>query len=255
MTNLRNIQVMEQLLNVLIKKISKYTSRGYAANLIAKAIMSLRSENECLNNILINETRYEEGINTFSISEDINDIDSYQFYSALENLIKKTMEGFDNNVDIHFLNELRKDLPDIFYFIDNLDVKKYNKNKKQIMIVDNNKELVESIITGFKNISDEYEFTDANSGVQCFDLLTSGYNPEIIILNYMMPDEKGKYIFKRLKKNEGWKKIPVILIADKNDYLKNNFLKELKEEILELPFKVEELKYIIDEKLSVKNII
>ena len=255
MTNLRNTQLMEQLLNVLIKKIGNYTSRGFAANLIGKAIMSLRDENECLNNVLINETRYEEGINSFSISEDINYIDSYQFYNALKNLIKKTMEGFDNNVDIHFLNELRRDLPDIFYFIDNLDEKKYNKNKKQIMIVDNNKEIVDSIISGFKNISDEYEFTDANSGVQCFDLLTSGYNPEIIILNCMMPDEKGRYIFKGLKKNEDWNKIPVIFISDKNDYLKNNFLRELKEEILEVPFKVEELKYIIDEKLSMKNII
>jgi CheY-like chemotaxis protein len=253
MTNLRQTQLMHELLSNLIKKIGSYTSRGFATNLIAKAILDLRDENECFNYVLINETRYEEGINAFTVSEDINGVYSYEFYSALKNLIEVTMKCFDNQVDIHFLNELRKDLPDIFYFIDNLDSEKRNFDKKQVMIVDDNKKLVDLVVKGFNNITEEYEFTEANSGVQCFDLLTSGYTPEIIILSYMMPDEKSKQIFTRIKNNELWKNIPLILITKKDDSINEDLVKKSNDDCISLPFELVDLKKRIDQRLSIKN--
>jgi CheY-like chemotaxis protein len=247
MTNLRQIQIMENLLQTLIEKISKYTTRGFAANLIAKAIIDLRDENESFTYILINEMRYEEGINSLVVSEEINYVDSDKFYRALKALIQKTMECFDNGVDIHFLNDLRKDLPDVFYFIDNLDEKKSYKTKKQIMIIEESLDLIESVKNEFKKISDEYEITGTNSSVECFDLLLSGYQPGLILLDITMSDNKGKYIFNRLKKSSNWSDIPVVFLTKKNNLLNDSFSEFSVNKYITKPFEIDYLKGKIDE--------
>ncbi len=253
MKNLRQTQIMQEVLRTLIKKIGNYTSRGYATNLIAKAILGLRDENDSFNYILVNETRYEEGFNALTVSEDINEVESYEFYSALKSLIEEIMKYFENQMDVHFLNELRNDLPDVFYFIDNLESQKKDFDKKQVMIVDDNKKLIDLVVKGFSDISEEYEFTEANSGVQCFDLLTSGYTPEIIVLSYMMSDDKSEEIFTRIKNNDSWKNIPVILITGKDDSAGEDIIKQSKDDFISVPFEVIDLKKRIDQKLSVKK--
>jgi len=253
MTNLRQLQVMEHVLQVLTEKIGKYTSNGFAANLIGKAVMSLRDENECLNYILINETRYSEGINALSVSEEIISINSYQFFSAIKALIDTTIGRFDDNTNIHFVNELREELPDIFYSIDNLDILKKEAIKQEILVVDDTSNLMEFLKNGFQGISSEYTITGAMSGVECFDLLASEYAPNLILLNMSMADNKGQDIFSRLKKNPVWRDIPILMLSGNTDAFHQGCVDVYIQDFLTKSFTLLELKNKIDNVLHAKK--
>ena len=250
MDNLRQMQIMGRLLQILTEKIGERTSIGFATISISKAILDLRNKHDCFNYILINETRYTEGLNALTVSEEINAVDSYEFYSAIKGLIERTMVGFDDNMDIGFINELRKILPDIFYVLDNLDKEKIDKTKQEIMIIGDNTDLIETLINGFKEISSGYEITGANSGVKCFDLLAGGYKPKLIVLDTMMSDMKGKDIFNRLKNSSTWKNIPVVLLAEKTDSSSNDFSELSAQDYVTKPFEITDLKNRIDNVLK-----
>lgn len=250
MSDLRQLQIMQKVIQVLIEKISCYTSKGFAANLVCKAIMTLRDDNNCFNFIIVNEMRYEEGANAFTVSEDFNYVNSHEFYSSLKNLIEKIMECFDENIDIHFVNDLRNEIPDIFYAIDNLDDIKNNDTKQQIMIVDDNLDLIETVKKGLHRISDEYEITGANSGVECFDILSSGYTPKLILLDIMMSGDKGLDIFNRLKRSSNWNDIPVVLLGANDDSFKNDFIEFSVQGYITKPFEIIDLKKRIDKVLN-----
>jgi len=158
MTNLGHMQILEHVLQVLTEKIGKYTSIGYAATLIGKAVMSLRKENECLNYVLINETRYSEGINAFSVSREIVSMNQYQVYSGINALINKTTEGFADGAYTYFLDELRKELPEIFFSLDNLDTLKKESNTHDILIVDESVEFFHYLKGSFQKITQDYSF-------------------------------------------------------------------------------------------------
>jgi len=248
MENLRQLQIMKKVIQVLIDKIAVYTSRGFAANLVSKAILTLRDEKPCFNHILINEMRYEEGLNTFTVSEDINYVDSYEFYSAVKALIEKTMICFDENIDIHFVNDLRKDIPDIFYAIDNLNQGKYHKNK--IMFIDSDLQFIEEIKEGFSNDTNDYDITIANSSVECFDFLASGYSPDLIVINIMMAEDKGHYIYSKLKDNSTWKNIPIILLTKNQDSSEDIYSGLAEQDYIIKPFEIKNLKKTIDKVLN-----
>lgn len=250
MTNLNQLNAMKHLLQVLIEKIGKRTSKGFATISISKAVMNLRNEYDCFNYILINENRYTEGIKAITVSEEIGSIDSYKFYSAMKALIEKTTECFDTTADIFFTQELRESLQDIFYTLDNLDKEKKDNMKQKIMLVDDNQDLIKTVIKGFNKISNEYEITGVNSGVECFDLLTSGYTPKLILLDIMMPNAKGWNILTRLKGKSAWKDIPVIFITAKIDSFSKDFSKLSAQDYITKPFEIRELRVRIDKVLK-----
>jgi len=246
MTDIRQYQVFDNFLRVLTSGIGKYTSPGFAVILVSKNIMRLRDEYDCFNSIIINENRYSEGLNALTVSEDINEIDPYQFYSGIKALIEKTLEGFETNADIEFLNNLHEKIPDIFYAIKNLDKIKKENIQKGIMIVDDDYDTIETVKNGIHQISKKYMITGANSGVQCFDLLTGDYKPQLIILNILMSEKKGWEIFERIKRNSSWKDIPIILMTSENDEYSNIYCKDHMQECIVKPFEINDLKLSID---------
>ncbi len=59
-----------------------------------------------------------------------------------------------------------------------------------------------------------YEIISTNNGLEGFDLVTSE-NPDIILLDLMMPDIDGWDIYHQLKSNDQTEKIPVVVISAK----------------------------------------
>jgi len=138
----------------------------------------------------------------------------------------------------------------IFFFEDNSDEIKKNDTKQQIMMVDDNLDLIEMVKKGFHRISDGYAIMGVTSGVECFDLLASGFIPELIILDIMMPGMKGWDVIERLKRNSKWKDIPVVFLTAKADSDSKKRGMEIAEDYITKPFKIIDLKQKIDKILN-----
>ncbi len=250
MKDLNQLYIMQHVLDVLIAKIGKRTSKGFAAVSISKAIMVLRDEYDCFNYVIINENRYTEGGNSLTVSEEINTVDSYEFYSSLKALIEKTFQCIDTTSDIYFVNEVRESLSDVFYTINNLEEIEKNKDKQKIILVDDDPDLIETVTKVLDKISDEYEIIGANSGVEFFDLLGNGLKPDLILLDIMMPGVDGWNVFTRLKENECWREIPIVFLTAKTDSFSKGFGRFSADDYITKPFDVEDLKNRIDKILK-----
>jgi len=90
-----------------------------------------------------------------------------------------------------------------------------NKLKEIILLVDDNYTNIELL----KNIleKDDYEIAFAPNGEQALDLATK-LNPNLILLDIMMPGIDGFEICQRLKENEMTRGIPVIFISAKSKH-------------------------------------
>lgn len=83
-------------------------------------------------------------------------------------------------------------------------------NKGTIFIVDD-EPLTQDIMQGFL-VREGYDFMFAASGVEALAQLEQG-NPDVILLDVMMPDLNGFEVCQRLKADERWRHIPVILVT------------------------------------------
>ncbi|KAB2828029.1 MAG: hypothetical protein BGP01_04575 [Paludibacter sp. 47-17] len=88
-------------------------------------------------------------------------------------------------------------------------------NKKILIIDDNNefRRLTKTILTS------KYEVETAINGIEAFALLQSGYLPDLIVTDLMMPGMGGKGFVEQLKSSGAFRQIPVIVLSsiDKSD--------------------------------------
>jgi len=121
--------------------------------------------------------------------------------------------------------------------------------KKKILIVDD----VESIALLMKLIltGEGFEVEIAHDGKMCMEKITS-FQPELIILDIMMPELHGIDVMKRLKARETGSKIGVIVCTAKNYKTDFEFIKELgASDIIIKPINPSEFKNKISEYFSV----
>lgn len=90
----------------------------------------------------------------------------------------------------------------------------YKKSeKKKIMIVDDTPLLVRNI----KNIlGDRYTVFYATSGKQALHIIPEK-EPDLVLLDYKMPEMDGKQVFEEMRKDEKMKDIPVIFLTSASD--------------------------------------
>jgi len=122
--------------------------------------------------------------------------------------------------------------------------------KKKIMIVDDHKDVRVMVKTGLERVSDEYEVTGVESGKECFDLLTRGEIPDLILLDIMMPEISGWDVFATMKENPAWRGIPIVFLTAKADPYSKGFGKLSAADYIEKPFGIIQLKECIDRVLT-----
>jgi CheY-like chemotaxis protein len=128
---------------------------------------------------------------------------------------------------------------------------KVGKNMKKIMLVDDEKDQIFSIKTGFEQeFPDEYEIIGVESGAKCFKLLEKSEIPDLILLDIMMPDMSGWEVFDKLRADPSWKKIPVIFLTARSDGLAANAGSMIADDYIEKPIDIKELKTRIENVLS-----
>lgn len=121
---------------------------------------------------------------------------------------------------------------------------------KKIMIVDDDVGVVYTVKHGMEGLDKEYQITTATSGQECLQLLQEDQIPDLILLDIMMPEISGWEVYKKLKENDLWKKIPVVFLTARTDRIAKDTGGFLADDYIEKPFKVPELKARIEKILN-----
>ena len=113
---------------------------------------------------------------------------------------------------------------------------------KKVLIVDDEEDVRTYLSSLLKN--NGYETTIAEDGEEAF-LKVSEFHPDLITLDIIMPNQSGVGFYRRLKKSEEFKHIPVIVVSGVTAY-KDFFAKDRgglpkPEEFVEKPFSTEDL--------------
>lgn len=93
--------------------------------------------------------------------------------------------------------------------LDNLNAQKAGKIK--VLIVDDDAEIVELIVDVLSR-DGRFEMRTASSGYDA-GLLTQQFMPDVIILDYMLPDVNGNIVCQTIKRNPDFENIKIIIVS------------------------------------------
>ncbi|HEX8378007.1 MAG TPA: response regulator [Pedobacter sp.] len=116
--------------------------------------------------------------------------------------------------------------------------------KKQILIVDDELSILK--LLNFV-LSKDYDLIIKNSGVDAFNWLEEGNDPDLIISDLHMPYFDGSSFIRNLKVSGFYRDTPVILLSGAEDLDKKvNELSIKVESYIQKPFNPDQLKAIIN---------
>src|SRR5262249_34450261 len=81
----------------------------------------------------------------------------------------------------------------------------------RVMVVEDEPE--NRLFIGLMLRTEGYDVVEAEDGPAAFDLLTREEAPDLILLDVMMPGLNGWQVFERLRANEQWREIPVVMLT------------------------------------------
>jgi CheY-like chemotaxis protein len=91
-----------------------------------------------------------------------------------------------------------------------------------------------------------YSIISAENGKKCLELLKNKENPDLILLDIMMPEMNGWVLYDMIKNNDSWKNIPIIFLTARKDNLATSAGELLGDDYITKPFEGERLINIID---------
>jgi len=122
----------------------------------------------------------------------------------------------------------------------NIPLEAIGSGKKKVLIVDDDAEIVE-LISDILVRDGRFDIKTADSGYDA-GVLTQQFRPDLILLDYMLPDVNGNIVCQTIKKNPKFENIKIIIVSgvvkqDEIDYL----LKSGAEDFIKKPFNITEL--------------
>ncbi len=129
---------------------------------------------------------------------------------------------------IKFMKE--NDIP-----LDNLE-----SGKKKVLIVDDDAEIVELMVDVLVR-DGRFETKTASSGYEA-GISTQQFRPDLILLDYMLPDINGNVVCQTIRKNPDFESIKIIIVSGvvKRDEI-DQLLKSGAEDFIKKPFDIAEL--------------
>jgi hypothetical protein len=110
MAELKNSDVIENLLKTLINISSRKTSRGYALNTIDTVMKNLKDKYDFLKYIKIIDNRFIEDKEPINIMSDINNVKSDNVGKALNEIINTTQYSLGDKAGHFFIKEIRTNI-------------------------------------------------------------------------------------------------------------------------------------------------
>jgi excisionase family DNA binding protein len=100
-----------------------------------------------------------------------------------------------------------------------------SEERIRILVVDDDPIIVETIVQALEEDENDYEVISASDGFEA-GLQVSHFNPNLLILDIMMPDINGYDVCKKIKGDEETKDIRIIVLSA---YLDEEKFKKMKE--------------------------
>ena len=119
--------------------------------------------------------------------------------------------------------------------LDNID-----SGKRKVLIVDDDDEIVELMVDILVR-DGRFETMTASSGYEA-GIATEQFHPEVILLDYMLPDINGNVVCQTIRKNPKFEDIKIIIVSGvvREDEIEQ-LLQSGAEDFIRKPFKVDEL--------------
>jgi DNA-binding response OmpR family regulator len=119
--------------------------------------------------------------------------------------------------------------------LDNLE-----SGKKKVLIVDDDAEIVE-LISEVLYRDGRFEIKTASSGYEA-GMTTQQFKPDLILLDYMLPDVNGNVVCQTIKKDPAFEDIRIIIVSGviRQDEI-DQLLKSGAEDFIRKPFNIDEL--------------
>jgi len=119
--------------------------------------------------------------------------------------------------------------------LDNLD-----SGKRKVLIVDDDAEIVE-LISDILTREGGFEIRTASSGYEA-GMITQQFRPDLILLDYMLPDVNGNVVCRTIRKNPEFENTRIIIVSGviKQEEIEQ-LLKAGAEDFVHKPFTISEL--------------
>jgi excisionase family DNA binding protein len=122
----------------------------------------------------------------------------------------------------------------------NIPLDNLESGKKKILIVDDDTEIVE-LIADVLTRDGRFEIRTASSGYEA-GIATQQFRPDLILLDYMLPDVNGNVVCQTIRENPEFENIRIIIVSGvvKQDEV-DQLLKSGAEDFIKKPFSITEL--------------
>ena len=125
-----------------------------------------------------------------------------------------------------------------------------NDGKRRILVVDDDPEIVELFVDVLDR-DGRFEVKTAASGYDA-GILTQEFNPDLIILDYMLPDINGNVVCQTIRSKPEFEHTKIIIVSGVvNQDEINDLLKAGADEFVKKPFNIEKLIERVGELLEV----
>jgi len=131
-----------------------------------------------------------------------------------------------------------------------IPVDSQDNGKRKILVVDDDPEIVELFVDVLDR-DGRFEVKTAASGYDA-GVLTHEFVPDLIILDYMLPDINGNIVCQTIRQNPDFEHIKIIIVSGVvNQEEINDLLKAGADEFVKKPFNIEKLIQRVGELLEV----
>jgi len=122
----------------------------------------------------------------------------------------------------------------------NIPLDSIESGKRKVLVVDDDAEIVELIVEVLER-DGRFEVKTASSGYEA-GMATQRFRPELILLDYMLPDVNGNVVCQTIRRNPEFENIKIIIVSGvvKEDEIAQ-LLKSGAEDFIRKPFNIAEL--------------
>jgi len=133
----------------------------------------------------------------------------------------------------------------------NIPLDSIESGKRKVLVVDDDAEIVELIVEVLER-DGRFELKTASSGYEA-GMATERFRPELILLDYMLPDVNGNVVCKTIRRYPEFENIKIIIVSGvvKEDEIAQ-LLKSGAEDFIRKPFNIADLTNKITAVLQIK---
>jgi CheY-like chemotaxis protein len=116
---------------------------------------------------------------------------------------------------------------------------------KTILVVDDEPDILLTVAQTLEIYG--YNVVKAKNGQECIEKLCQmGDNPDLVLLDIMMPEISGWDVAAKIKENPDWKEIPIVFLTAKGDTMSIGMGNLAAVDYIVKPFDVKDLKQRIE---------